>query len=166
MKLLSTVFLFSVLWMSCKESEEKQWINNIKKLEANASLAHSDTLISSYLSFVKKYPDNPNAIKFLFKAAEANVKAKRHAEGAQLYEQLATMYMDKDELASESLIRAGLNYESLNDISKAKQVYTEFLARYPQDKRAADIKKNMEILGLSDEEAMKIILNKDSVQIK
>ena len=85
-------------------------IKDIKKLEENKSFSHSDTLINSYLNFVKLYPDNPNAIKFLFKAAESNVKAKRNAKGAKLYEQLATIYMDKDELASESLIRAGLNY--------------------------------------------------------
>ncbi|NQV75770.1 MAG: tetratricopeptide repeat protein [Bacteroidetes bacterium] len=164
MKLISTILLFSILLFSCKEVGEKGMIKDIKKLEENKSFSHSDTLINSYLNFVKLYPDNPNAIKFLFKAAESNVKAKRNAKGAQLYEQLATIYMDKDELASESLIRAGLNYESLNDIVNAKRVYNEFLKRYPKHERAADIKKNIEIMGLSVDEMMKRIFSADSTR--
>lgn len=132
-------------------------LKNIQQLEANKSLATSDTLINSYLGFVEQFPQHPYAIKFLFKAAEANVQAKRNLDGALLYEQLANQYQDSS-LAAESLIRAGFNYQLINETNNQKRVFQQFLTQYPKHDRANDIKMTLDIMEYTPAQQDSIML--------
>ncbi len=158
MKSFFILITLPFILLSCKENQEQKLTDNIKKLEANKSLANSDTLINSYLSFVKQFPDNANAIKFLFKAAEGNVKAKRYAKAAAIYEQLATMYMDDKEYTPEALIRAGFLYESIADKTNAKRVFNEFLTRFPKHDRVEDIIANLSLIDLTKEQQDSVMM--------
>lgn len=135
-------------------------MSDIKKLEANSSMATSDTLINSYINFSTKFPDHPYAIKYLFKAAEATVKAKRNGEGARLYEKLANTYKDSSELAAEALIRAGFNYEVMNDAANEKRVFEQFISQYPSHPRVTDIKMTLELVGLPREKQDSILMER------
>ncbi len=146
--------LFTVCFMTmfaCNNAE-KNLIKNIGQLEANNSLATSDTLINSYIRFAKEYPNHPNAIKYLFKAAEANVKAKRQGEGARIYEQIANTYKDSTTYVSECLIRAGYNYMVMQDPANEKRVFEQFLKQFPNHPQALEISRSLSLVGLSPEQ--------------
>lgn len=135
-------------------------LRDIKALEANSSLATSDTLIHSYINFAHQFPQHPYAIKYLFKAAEASVKAKRNGEGARLYEEVANTYKDSVELGAEALLRAGFNYEVLSDAANEKRVFEQYLKQYPNHPRVQDIKMTLELVGLSREMQDSILMDR------
>ncbi len=155
------VFLLTLILASvaCNHSPEELILKNIRQLEANNSLATSDTLISSYLSFVHQFPHHPYAIKFMFKAAEANVKAKRNLEGAKIYEALANQYKDSS-LAAEALIRAGFNFQILNEFNNQKRVFKQFLIQYPKHDRVNDIKMSLDMLNYTPAQQDSIMLER------
>lgn len=156
-----TLVIFSLIFgmVGCSHSPEETLLKNIKQIEANKSLATSDTLINSYLTFAKQFPNHPYAIKYLFKAAEANVKAKRNKEGAQLYESLSNQYKDSA-LAAEALIRAGFNYQVLNEVDNQKRVFQQFLQQYPHHDRVTDIKMSLEMLNYTPAQQDSIMLER------
>jgi TolA-binding protein len=123
------------------------------------SLATSDTLINSYINFANSFPDHPYAIKYLFKAAHANILAKRNADAAKLYEQLANKYKDSA-LAAEALINAGFSYQALNDIVSEKRVFRQFLSQYPNHPRALDIQMSLEMLDFTPAQQDSIMMER------
>lgn len=159
MKKIVVILTLIVATTACNNAPEKTLLKNIKQLEANNSLATSDTLINSYIGFVNQFPQHPFAVKFLFKAAEANVKAKRNAEGAKLYEQLANQYKDSS-LAPEALIRAGFNYQLLNENDNQKRVFRQFLSQYPKHDRVNDIKMSLDIMEFTPAQQDSIMLER------
>ncbi len=158
MKPFFFIIITFCLTLACNNGE-KTLLKNIKLLEANKSLATSDTLINSYVNFSNQFPKHPFAVKFLFKAAEATVKAGRYEAGAKLYEQLANNYKDSS-LAPESLLRAGFNYQSINDVSDEKRVFIQFLNNYPKHDRVNDIKMSLEIIDYTPQQQDSILMDR------
>ena len=159
MKKIVFILTLIITTEACNHSPDQLLLKNIKQLEANNSLATSDTLINSYLAFAHQFPEHPYAIKFMFKAAEANVKAKRNLEGAQLYEALANQYKDSS-LAAEALIRAGFNYQVLNEVDKQKRVFNQFLMQFPKHDRVNDIKMSLDMLNYTPAQQDSIMLER------
>lgn len=160
MKYSLYILFLITLTSSCSGKKEQKLLENIKTLEADKQLANSDTLINSYIRFADQYPGHPYAIKFLYKAAEASVKAGKNGAGARLYERLANNYKDSTTLASEALINAGFNYEALHDAANEKRVFEQFLNQYPDHPRAQDIRFSLELIGLSPELQDSILMSR------
>lgn len=166
MKYLTILTLcFAIFACSDKKSPDSS-IEAIKKLESNASLAKSDTLINSYINFSNQFPDHKLAPLFLFKAAQACVKNNQALKGVKLYEQLASVY-EKDSLAPEATICAAVGFQGLQDPANAKRLFDGFVKKYPNHPRVEEVKKMSEFVGLSDEELIRrfneqILNNSDS----
>jgi tetratricopeptide (TPR) repeat protein len=148
--LVLSLFVFQ----SCQNSPEKVLLSKIKELEINKKMLSSDTLINLYLEFVKEFPKHEYAVKYLFKAGEASVKAGKKVEAAKIYERVDTEYNDK-ELSPEALIRAAVCLQSVPDPANAKRLFEVFLEKYPQHERYQDVKAMNEIVGLTEEELLK-----------
>lgn len=144
-----TICLFTLI--ACSSPEQKL-ISDIKTLEANKSLATSDTLINSYVRFANRFPQHPNSARYLFKAAAASVMAKRQGEGARLYEQIANTYKDSTAYVSECLLRAGYNYMALNDPANEKRVFEQFLKQFPDHAQAEAVRRSIMLIGLSPQQ--------------
>lgn len=161
--------ILSVFLFACTGKQDKA-IQDIKHLEANKSLRNSDTLINSYINFVKNYPEHKLSADFLFKAAQASVKSNRIINGAKLYERIALEY-PADTLAPEALLRAGLNFDASSDPANAKRLYELFLKNYPKHPRYNDVKLYHENVGLSADELIRrfnerLLANGDSTLAK
>lgn len=149
------LFTICLAFLACNNHKSPdKYIESIKKLEANASLAQSDTLINSYIQFSKQFPDHKLAPLFMFKAAQSYIKSNQVLKGVRLYEAMATQYKN-DSLAPEATICAAVGLESLNDPANAKRLFDQFVKNYPDHPRANEVKSMSEAVGLSDEELLK-----------
>jgi outer membrane PBP1 activator LpoA protein len=158
MKLLYSICIF-ILLASCNGSPEQQMIKDIKRLEANKSLATSDTLINTYVQFADRFPQHDSAVKYLFRAARASVKSGKEMKGIQLFERVANNYKDTV-LGPEALIIAGLVYSKIPDPVNAKRVFEQFVRQYPDHPRNAEMKIMAEEAGMSEEEQMQRFLQR------
>lgn len=147
-----TLVLLALLLFSCK-SDEKRMIDDIHKLEANKSLATSDTLINSYINFANKYPKHEYAVRMLYKAARANSKAHRSEKAFQLYKRIADEYKDTC-CTPWALMAEGVYLQQKGDIDEAKKVYTRFMRDYPDHPLRSSAELNYQYMGLSEAEQM------------
>jgi outer membrane protein assembly factor BamD (BamD/ComL family) len=148
-----------VLIVACKGGEEQRMIRDIRQLEANKSLATSDTLINTYVQVADRYPKHDSAVKYLFRAARASIKSNKEMKGIKLFERVANDYKDTI-LGPEALIIAGMVYTKLPDPVNAKRVFEQFVRQYPTHPRNAEMKIMAEEAGMSDEEQMQRFLQR------
>jgi TolA-binding protein len=157
-----TSILFVVVLLGCSNESEKL-SKQIQSLETNKQFQNSDSLVNIYTLFSTKYPEHPNTIKYLFKAAEIQVKKNNLLEGIKLYETIGTKYDDK-ELAPESLIRASVCFQTIPDPANAKRMLELFIKKFPTHERIEEVKQMNEIVGLSEEELIKRFTDKFNQQ--
>jgi outer membrane protein assembly factor BamD (BamD/ComL family) len=144
--------ILTIVIVSCNGPDKK--IKDIRQLEANKSLATSDTLISSYVRFADEFPDHDSSVMYLFKAARASVRANKVLQGTKLFERVGTQYPKDTMFGPNALIIAGLNYSKIPDIANAKRMYDQFLKQYPKHPRYAEVAIMSEEVGMSEEEQM------------
>jgi TolA-binding protein len=161
-KIYITSILFVVVLLGCSNESEKL-SKQIQSLETNKQFQNSDSLVNIYTLFSTKYPEHPNTIKYLFKAAEIQIKKNNLLEGIKLYETIGTKYDDK-ELAPESLIRASVCFQTIPDPANAKRMLELFIKKFPTHERIEEVKQMNEIVGLSEEELIKRFTDKFNQQ--
>lgn len=157
-----TSILFVVVLLGCTNESEKL-SKQIQSLETNKQFQNSDSLVNIYTLFSVKYPEHPNTIKYMFKAAEIQVKKNNLLEGIKLYETIGTQYND-NELAPEALIRASVCFQSIPDPANAKRMLDLFIKKFPTHERIEEVKQMNEIVGLSEEELIKRFTDKFNQQ--
>jgi TolA-binding protein len=156
-KYITSIF-FVVVLLGCTNESEKL-SKQIQSLETNKQFQNSDSLVNIYTLFSSKYPEHPNTIKYMFKAAEIQVKKNNLLEGIKLYETIGIQYNDK-ELAPEALIRASVCFQSIPDPANAKRMLDLFIEKFPTHERIEEVKQMNEIVGLSEEELIKRFTDK------
>lgn len=158
MRLVYACVCLVVLATACNSSEDRM-LTDIRQLEANKSLATSDTLINTYINFANKYPQHEKSVDFLFRAASRSMKAHKELQGIKLYERIANTYKN-DTLAPEALICAGIGYAGMRDPVNAKRLYDQFIATYPKHPRIEEVKMWSETAFMSEEELQNRFLEK------
>jgi outer membrane assembly lipoprotein YfiO len=89
----------------------------------------------------------------------AQEKRKEFPDAVKAYEKAADKYHDQKNLAADALFKAGQTYLKQASsaeydqgiAAKAIAAFTDFIALYPEDKRVADARKNID--GLKTEQA-------------
>ena len=112
-------------------------------------------LIDSYIDFVDNYPSDKDAPNFLFKAADIAMNMSRPQQAIKLFQRILSEYPDFDK-APQCLFLQGYVYENnLGNLQKAKEIYQEFLKKYPNDEFADDAKVSLDNLGKTPEQLIK-----------
>ncbi|MBN1339542.1 MAG: tetratricopeptide repeat protein [Bacteroidales bacterium] len=115
----------------------------------------ANNLISAYIKFADDFPDDTLTPGYLFNAGEMCMNLNKPQMAIQLYDRILNTYPDYDR-TPQSLFLKGYIYENLlNDLEKAKIIYEEFLARYPDDDFADDAEMSIKNLGKSPEELIR-----------
>jgi len=108
-------------------------------------------LLSAYQNFSAKYPDDSLSPEYLYKAAGLAVGLKRGLQAVFLYEFINHTYPGYRR-NPECLFMEAFTYENtLGNIGKAKELYNEFLSRYPDHELADDALTAIKFLGKSPE---------------
>ena len=123
-----------------------------------------ETLVKMYVGFANDYPTDSLAPMYLMKAADVAMNIKRGDVAIKYLDRVVKDYPEYDKLADCYFMR-GYVYETvLTDTDKAKQAYELFLVQYPNHPLAADTRIIIQNLSLSDEEIIKMIIEKNMAQ--
>jgi outer membrane protein assembly factor BamD (BamD/ComL family) len=154
MKKLLFIACAVLVVIACQSPKEKALVQ-IKTLETSDSTfspENIEKLKGAYIDFAAKYPDDELSPEFLFKAGQRCNATAQHDQAIQLFQQVIEKY-PKHRIAEEALFLQGYVYEnSMNDMNRAKEVYTRFIAQYPNSELVEDAKLSIENLGKTPEQ--------------
>ncbi len=123
-----------------------------------------ETLVKMYVGFATDYPTDSLAPMYLMKAADVAMNINRGDIAIKYLDRVIKDYSDYEKLPDCYFMR-GYVYETvLADTDKAKQAYELFLFQYPNHPLAADIRIIIQNLSLSDEEIIKMIMEKNMAE--
>jgi len=162
-KLLSIVLIFfSVLLVGCGDNRDES-IKKIKDLETklmkDSTKARDEVsaynLQVAYSQFQEKFPEDPEAPEYLFKAADLSISLSWGESAIAILDKFLEVYPNHKR-ASEALFYKGYVYDNqINDDVKAGEFYRAFLQKYPQNAFAPSVEASIKNLGKSDEELIK-----------
>ncbi|MBT8232267.1 MAG: tetratricopeptide repeat protein [Saprospiraceae bacterium] len=121
-----------------------------------ASLAYVDACEAFALS----HPKDANAPDYLFKAAEVAKSLRTFPKSLTLYDWIIEEYPDFEKAGTALFLKGFIIENNLGDDEKAREIYNEFLKKYPKHDLADDVQFLIENLGKSDEEILKMIESK------
>lgn len=156
-----------MVFANCTSQRDKD-LDAIHKYEGTIDFATTkvdiptgETLVKMYVAFANNYPTDSLAPMYLMKAADVAMNIKRGDIAIKYLDRVVKDYPDYDKLADCYFMR-GYVYETvLADINKAKEAYELFLMQYPNHPLAADTRTIIQNLSLSDEEIIKMIMEKN-----
>lgn len=166
MKKVNAVVGFILLLLfivACNNTTEKDLNAEIKSLEDSlfsdaSKMINRDQamqLISKYIEFTDTYPNDAEAPANLFKAADMSMNMNMPQKAIQLFDQIMETYPNFEK-APQCLFLKGYIFENdVNDLVKAKEIYEDFLVKYPNDEFADDAEISIKNLGKSPEELIK-----------
>jgi outer membrane protein assembly factor BamD (BamD/ComL family) len=101
------------------------------------------------------FPTDSLSAPYLLIAAEMAMRLQKPQEAVDLYAQVFRNYPGYAK-ASQCLFMQAFIYENdLHDLDKAKELYTDFITRYPNDEFADDARACLRYLGKSPEELIR-----------
>jgi outer membrane protein assembly factor BamD (BamD/ComL family) len=144
-----------------KESPRELYLKQISRYEAemHKSLKLDPNVATiaakAYDDFVTNFPDDSLSPDFVFKAAEISTANQQYTQALMYYEMITSKYPGF-KLTAESLYLQGYLLDNfLNDDEKAKVIYEQVIAKYPDLPYASDAKAAIRNLGKSDEELIR-----------
>ena len=145
--------------VSSKDSLLNAISANEKELFANASStpisnAKAQETIALYEKFASTFPKDSLAPSYLMKAADICSNTNQAAKSVELCRKIVEQYPNFKEGPTVMFMMAFVTENKLNNIPRAKELYQEFIQKYPNHPLVKDAKASIENLGLSDEELM------------
>jgi len=139
--------------LSKKIAETRNQIYNEKdnKFDSNKAMEY----IQYCQSFATVAPQDPEAAKYLFQAAETARSIKKYNRALAIYDQIYNNFSSYPKAPQAMFLKAFTLDSEMQQYDKAKVLYEEFMAKHPQDEFADDTKFLLENLGKSDEEIIK-----------
>jgi len=163
MKRIFIVSLLALVVMAGCKSRQEKLSASIREL----SVAAVDTVnltvnkdkaleaMNACKEYAGLYPTDSLSAPYLLIAAEMAMRLQKPAEAVDLYAQVLKNYPGYAK-ASQCLFMQAFIYENdLHDLDKAKEIYTDFLKRYPDDDFADDARACLRYLGKSPEELIR-----------
>lgn len=112
-------------------------------------------LIKLYVQFADENPEDKDTPATLFKAGDLSMNLNMPRQAIQLFDRIMANYPDFEK-APQCLFLKGYIFENdLKDLKMAKQIYEEFLVKYPDDEFADDAQISIQNLGKSPEELIR-----------
>lgn len=134
----------------------------LKKLEIltpDNSLAFE--AIKLYKQFADSFPDEKAAPGYLFNAANVSIGIRQYIQAINFLERIKQHFPDYEK-SPESLFLMAFIYDNyLDQKGRAREIYEEVIATYPQHKFASDAKEVIKTLEMSDEELIKMFQEKE-----
>ena len=161
-KALIPILAMVVIMASCTSSHDKLQ-SEIKTMEdslfADATKMidkkMAEELIGKYVEFADQFPDDPETPGTLFKAGDMAMNLNMGQKAIGIFDRIMEHYPDYEK-TPQCLFLKGYIYENeFRDLKMAKQIYEEFLEKYPDDEFADDAAISIQNLGKSPEELIR-----------
>ena len=116
--------------------------------QGNSKLAQTfyDKAIDQYQKLLEKYPKTQLELLALKYTARCYTLQNKWKESIETLDKIIAKYPQTSDAYEALLTQATIFEQKLNQKSKAKEIYSEILNRFPNNPSASDIKKKMESL--------------------
>ena len=161
-QLLAVAIITSLVVASCGSSHDRL-AGEIKVMEdslfADATKMidkqMAQELIEKYLAYADAFPEDPETPGTLFKAGDMAMNLNMPQNAVDIFDRIMNEYPDYEK-TPQCLFLKGYVYENdFRDLPRAKEIYEEFLEKYPDDEFADDAAISIQNLGKSPEELIK-----------
>ncbi len=122
-------------------------------INRKASLAYVDACEAYALGF----PQDENTADNLFKAAEVAKSLRTYTKSLSLYDWVIEKYPSYEKAPTALFLKGFIIENNIGDDEKAREIYNDFIAKYPQHELADDVQFLIENLGKTDEEILQMI---------
>lgn len=156
--LFSLITIMAAIIVSCG-SPRKQAFDNITKLEKEIS-AQAGTpdsakvvkLTTAYREFAARFEKDSLAPAYLLRAGGLFMNVGNALKAVESLDQVTEKYGSSSQ-APQALFLEGFIFENmLGNLSKAKELYSQFLMRYPEHNLADDAQSSLDNLGKTPEQ--------------
>lgn len=155
---LSLIIIIGVLFAACG-SRHKRAVENITKLENEISAkagkpdtARVNELSNAYRDFAVRHTTDSLAPVYLLRAGGLFMNVGNALKAVESLEQVTEKYGSSVQ-APQALFLEGFIFENmLGNLSKARELYSQFLIRYPQNDLADDARSSLNNLGKTPEQ--------------
>jgi len=150
------------VFSACKPAKERASLK-IKKLEKEV---FSDTsgkvdntktgeLVNLYMAYYKKYPTDTVTPTYIYNAVSILMNTNKAQQATDWLDTLLIKYPNNKRIPQSLFLKGFILENYLNQLGRAKDVYTDFLKRYPNNALANDARASINNLGKTPEELMK-----------
>ncbi len=123
----------------------------------------ADDLINAYVAYADTLKKDPDAPRFLFEAGNLAMNLNQNTRSMELFNRIIYQYPDFEKVP-DCLFLLGYIYENnLQNYGKAKEIYEDFLRRYPDHDFADDARISLQNLGKPLEELVKEFESRNQV---
>lgn len=160
MKKIIFLILSSICFLSysCTSNDKENDRKKIQDLELSTlqdvkviSYEKADSLITHYVDYVNKYPEDSLSATYLYRAADVLANTKRCIESIKMYDRLITEY-PKDAYVEMAYFLKGVVYsQTCLNKEKAKESFELFISKYPNSPRTLEAKVLMSMDTMKDE---------------
>jgi outer membrane protein assembly factor BamD (BamD/ComL family) len=159
---LFALVLSIVALAGCGPSREKS-VKTITSLETRLFAPNTngfdkvkaDSLAAAYASFIKHFPKDSLTMKFTFKAANLNMNMGDGAKAIELFDKFIATYPDEPKAIVSMFFKAYIYENQLKNLEKAKELYLQFVEKYPNSDFAKDARMALQNLGKSPEQMVR-----------
>jgi len=161
----SIIFCFfglGILMAGCSPSREKV-VSQVTTLEKSLYSSEAvsfnkekaDSLLAMYENFIKEYPKDSLSPGYLFKAANIVMNSGNGGKAIALFDQYLKDYPDKPKAPLCMFFKAFVYENVMHDLDRAREIYLQFIEKYPNDDFAKDARMAVMNLGKSPEMLVK-----------
>ena len=130
----------------------------------NFNKARADSLLNQYIRFVKRFPKDTLAPKYLFQAAGLAMTMGDGKKSMALYDDFILKFPDNPK-APVCLFFKGYIYENLiANYDKAKETYLLFLEKYPDNEFSKDARVALMNIGKTPEQLVREFEDKQKAE--
>lgn len=129
--------------------------NYLKSPETTMNVEKAKIVLETYEKYAANFPEDEKTPEYLFKAGEIYSSVRNTPKALEAYERIYKKF-PKYQKTPQTLFLMAFAYENdLKDLNRAKELYQEFLSRYPEHELSKDVRFSLANLGKSPEEIIK-----------
>lgn len=158
-KLVFLLFTFVCFFAySCSKDVKEEDRKKIQDLELSTlqdasviSCEKADSLVNSYLDYVKNYPEDSLCATYLYRAADVLANTKRCLESIKLYDRLIAEYPNDAYVESAYFLKGVVYSQTCLNKEMAAESFEVFIKKYPNSKMCQEARMLMMMDTMKDE---------------
>ncbi|MCX6252089.1 MAG: tetratricopeptide repeat protein [Bacteroidetes bacterium] len=137
--------------LQIKEVEKKLYDRNITRF----SKSGADSLVKMYDDFAKRFPEDSLSPAYLFNGAGISMNSNEGAKALELFNLIIEKYPSYRKAPLCLFFKGYVEENLLHNLDKAKELYLQFIEKYPSNEFVSSAKASLQNLGKTPEQMMR-----------
>ncbi len=163
MKQILFFLSFIALVASCSPDRDKL-SEKITQLEAAATApkekldeAVGEELFEQYDQFLENFPQDSIVPQLLYKGGQIAILYRQNLRASEYLTRLIKDFPDNEITPHAYMVLGNFYANKIHDLDRAKAIYDDFIAKYPDNKMVAQVQFMLETLGMTPDEMLQYV---------